>query len=100
MGEHKRLEWVKEKVIFGLSVEPQLFDELLDDHGAQATIVNFLDGGGVYFDVCYSFFNTPLNLTNLSNYVLFSKFVSSLLLCRRGDAKLSAFLCSATDYSS
>lgn len=46
MADADRLQWIKEKACKGLAVEPELFDDLLEADGAEATIVGFLDGGG------------------------------------------------------
>jgi hypothetical protein len=45
MADAARLDWVKEKVCQGLSVEQELFDELLQTDGASSSILEFLDGG-------------------------------------------------------
>ncbi len=48
MSDFKRLEWLREKVAQGLSLQddPQLFDQLLEEHSKHSAIVGFLDGGG------------------------------------------------------
>ncbi|KAL6757976.1 dynein heavy chain, N-terminal region 1-domain-containing protein, partial [Haematococcus lacustris] len=45
MSDQRRIDWVREKASHGLDIAPELFDGLLEDKAAHATIVQFLDGG-------------------------------------------------------
>ena len=43
--DSKRVDWVRDRTCQGLAVEPELFEQLLEDDGHAVLIQNYLDGG-------------------------------------------------------